>query len=804
MNPARFHPAIFPNRMARLLMAGIAGASLLQNGAGQAAAPAPVEHHNWYEYGGGPDQSKYSDLTQITKANVSQLQPAWIYSPGDATGNFNPIVVDDVMYVVAKGQSLIALDATTGKEIWIHAHLTGINTRGINYWESKDRKDRRLLIVLNNTLQAIDAVTGKSILNFGKDGYTSILEGMPGDPVVLGRAATTPGAIWGNTMFLGSSPGEARFSAAGHIRAYDVVTGKLLWVFHTVPLPGEFGYDTWPKDAWKWIGGVNTWGETTVDDKRGIVYFPLGSPTYDYYGADRTGTGLFGDCLLALDARTGKRLWHFQGVHHDMWDFDFTAAPQLITVQHDGKTVDAIAQAGKQGFLYVLDRVTGEPLWPIEERPVPQSTTPGEHSWPTQPFPTVVPPFTRQKVTTNDINPYWDAAKRETFIKRVGAANSGLFQPLSTNKETITMPGATGGANFGNTAADPGKGFVFVAAQEYASVYSTLHPPGTGGRRGGGDGGGGGGGGGGQFANAITISNQLERAKETYTASCQACHGPERQGMGNFPAITNIAPKYTFEAFKNLVATGKGQMPAAPHFEDAALMDLYVLCGGTNAAPAGRRGQGGQAGGRRGNRGGGDLTPVEGPVVETGGAPAAADAGGRGGGRRNAYPDDFTPPAVQYDINGGYGLENSDLLSPPWSTITAYDLNTGKIKWARPLGQDQRIAQTQLFKDLGSKETGVPNGSPHKGMIVTATGIVFATCKDGYLYAYDEDNGNIIWKYRMPGGAEGLMCMYESKGRQYLAFFNTRGGGGGGRGGQANGAAAQMPGFVALALPEKK
>jgi quinoprotein glucose dehydrogenase len=799
MNLDRIHLAMVTNRMARLMAVGLAsaGAWMMQFGATQTAdAAAPVQHHNWYEYGGGPDQSKYSDLTQITKANVDQLQPAWIYSPGDAGGNFNPIVVDDVMYVVAKGQSLIALDATTGKELWIHAHLTGINTRGINYWESKDRKDRRLLIVLNNTLQAIDATTGKSILNFGKNGYTSILEGMPGDPVVLGRQATTPGAIWDNLIFLGSSPGEGRFSAAGHLRAYDVVTGKLMWVFHTVPLPGEFGYDTWPKDAYKWIGGVNTWGEISVDDKRGIVYFPLGSPTYDYYGADRVGQGLFGDCLLALDARTGKRLWHFQGVHHDMWDFDFTAAPQLITVQHEGKAVDAIAQAGKQGFLYVLNRVTGVPLWPIEERPVPQSEVPQEQTWPTQPFPTVVPPFTRQKVTTNDINPYWSEAKRETFIKRVAAANSGLFQPLSTNKETITMPGATGGANFGNTAADPGKGLVFVAAQEYASVYSALHPPGAGGRRGGG---------GGQFANANTISNQLERAKVTYTASCQPCHGTERQGMANFPAITNIAPKYTFEAFKNLVTTGKGQMPAAPHFEDATLMDLYVLCGGIDPALVGR---GGQANGRRGNRGGGDLAPIEGPVVESGGAPAAAEAsgrGGRGGGRggRGAYPDDFVPPTIQYEISGGYGLEYSDLLSPPWSTITAYDLNKGTIKWTRPLGQDQRIVQTQLFKDLGGKETGIPIGTPHKGMIVTATGIVFATCKDGYLYAYDEDNGNMLWKYRMPGGAEGLMCMYESKGRQYLAFFNTRGGGGG-RGGGQNASPVQTPAFVALALPEKK
>ena len=284
--------------------------------------------------------------------------------------------------------------------------------RGFNYWESKDRKDQRLIFAADSYLQEINLKTGVTIPSFGNDGRVNLREGLGRDPKSIGEIQSgTPGRIFENLIILGSAPGEMYVSPPGDIRAYDVHTGKIVWTFHTVPHPGEFGYETWPPDAWKYIGGNNTWGELSLDEKRGIAYFPLGSPTYDLYGADRTGANLFGDCLLALDARTGKRLWHFQFVHHDLWDYDPTAAPKLLTVKHNGKNVDVIAQATKFGFLYVFDRVTGKPLWPIEERPVPQSDMPGEHSWPTQPFPTAPPPFARQKFGVDDINPYLDPAE---------------------------------------------------------------------------------------------------------------------------------------------------------------------------------------------------------------------------------------------------------------------------------------------------------------------------------------------------------------------------------------------------------
>src|SRR5215471_84650 len=286
---------------------------------------ATGQHKTWEQYGGGADQSHYMDLKQITKENVKQLQVIWNYAdPAGGRGVFfNPIVVDGVMYVLAKGGAIVALDAATGKEIWSSRVFPGIVRTGINYWESKDKKDRRLILCANQMLQALDANTGLSITNFGDNGSTSLRDGLGRDPSTIGRAqSTAPGAIYEDLIFLGSSPGENYFSAPGHVRAYSVITGKLVWVFHTIPFPGEYGYETWPRDAYKYAGGNNTWGEITVDDKNGIVYFPLGAPTFDFYGADRVGDDLYDESILALDARTGRRIWHFQTVHHGLWDYD--------------------------------------------------------------------------------------------------------------------------------------------------------------------------------------------------------------------------------------------------------------------------------------------------------------------------------------------------------------------------------------------------------------------------------------------------------------------------------------------------
>ena len=324
---------------ARFAFAAIA--ALLLTSVSAAVVMAARSNKWWWDNLAGPDSSNFVGSDQVRKSNVNELAVAWFYPY--ATSGFNPIVVNDVIYTLGRGGSLVALDATTGKEIWIHEGLNGINSRGLNYWQSEDGKDRRLLFSINSFLQEIDASTGKTILTFGENGIVDMRHGLPRAEQSGGRVqSNSPGKIFKNLIILGSAPGEAFVAPPGDIRAYDVITGEKKWQFHTIPLPGEFGYDTWPREAYKYVGGANNWGSMSIDEQRGIVYIPTGSANYDFYGADRIGQNLFADCILALDARTGRRLWHFQTVHHDLWDFDNVSAPQLVTVRHNGRRVDAV------------------------------------------------------------------------------------------------------------------------------------------------------------------------------------------------------------------------------------------------------------------------------------------------------------------------------------------------------------------------------------------------------------------------------------------------------------------------------
>src|SRR3954453_5588699 len=419
----------------------------------------------WRDYAGGPDSSRFVAAKQITAENVSRLQVAGAYPSGQT--DFNPIVVRNIVYGRGPNGSFVALDAASGKQIWVHEGIQGFTSRGVNYWESKDGKDRRLIFSTLNMLQEIDAYTGEPITRFGKDGQVDLRVGLDRDPATINQQTRTPGRIFENLLILGSATNEEYGSAPGDVRAFHVQTGKLAWTFHTVPRPGEFGYDTWPRDAWKTVGGANSWGELSLDEKRGIVFVPTGSPKYNFYGANRTGANLFGDCLLALDARTGKRLWHFQMVHHDIWDYDNATGPKLLTVHHNGKTIDAVAQPGKTGFLYVFNRVTGEPLWPVEEKSVPRSDIPGEQAWATQPSPTGPPPFARQKFTEKDLSQYiHDPEERARFRDRLQTArNEGLFTPPAL-RGTVEMPGNNGGANWGGASADPASARLFVVSKD--------------------------------------------------------------------------------------------------------------------------------------------------------------------------------------------------------------------------------------------------------------------------------------------------------------------------------------------------
>jgi glucose dehydrogenase len=432
----------------------------------------------WREHLGGADSSQYSSLKQIDKSNVKQLQVAWTYPTGEGSYLFNPIVIDGVMYVQAKNNSLVALDALTGKELWTHPFKGPVVQRGINFWETKDHSDRRLLTINGGFLTAIDARNGETIAGFGDNGRVDLRPGLDFDWTGIAPIHTNnPGRIFEDIMIVPLMRSGSDYAyVPADIHAYSVRTGKLLWQFHTVPRPGEFGYETWPKDFWKRSGGGINWSELTIDEKRGIAYIPTGTGKWDFYGADRKGTNLFANSVIALDARTGKRLWHFQTVHHDLWDYDLPAGPKLLTIRHNGRNVDVVIQPSKQGFLYVLDRVTGQPIWPMEERPVPKSDVPGEESWPTQPFPTRPPPFARQALTDKDVNPYIPADEQALTRDRIrNARNEGLFTPPSF-KGTIEVPGSNGGASWGTAAVDPAKGFLYIVSHDQPTMLILVSP----------------------------------------------------------------------------------------------------------------------------------------------------------------------------------------------------------------------------------------------------------------------------------------------------------------------------------------
>ena len=698
-------------------------------------AGAAAQARDWREYGGGPDQSKYVAMKDITKSNVANLTIAWMYPSGDRRAyQFSPLIVDNVMYVLAKDSSLVAIDVVTRKELWIHANLRGITNRGINYWESRDRKSRRLLFTIDDTLQAIDARTGQSIPTFGTQGIVDLRQGLGRDPSTIRRvASSTPGRIFENLILLGSAPGEAYFAAPGHLRAYDVVTGALVWTFHTIPQPGEYGYDTWPKDAWKYAGGVNVWGEISLDAKRGIAFFPVSSPTYDYYGADRIGANLFSDSLLALDARTGKRLWHFQTVHHDLWDYDLTAAPQLITVRKNGKKIDAVAQATKQGFVFVFERVTGEPVWPIEERAVPASDVPGEQAWPTQPFSTL-PPSGRQVVKADDLSPYLvNDAERADWIERVGKARTGLFNPPAL-VETAVVPGAVGGTNWGNTAADPRAGILYLLTQDFPSFYKLTGQAERGVA-------------GGRSHGGAPDAEEIERGMAIYKSRCALCHGDDRAGTPAAPSLLAPGIPSSFSDLRRIVLYGTGRMPPVGEIEGGQIRDLLAYLGGDSRRPNDS-----------------PAAKPPGPVVASGGVPRPLAAPRAPVDPAQPYPAGVAAPEQRYFTD--YGLGYPYLLAPPWSSIMAYDLNRGVIKWKRPLGR------TRADSGAEGEDTGVPRGAQRQGMIVTSTGIVFSTARDGRFYAFDADNGDVLWSASLPMGSEGLPAVY-SVGKKHFIVVNA-------------------------------
>ena len=453
------------------------GSNAVASASPRAALPAEnFDYTGWDAYLGGGESSQYSGLDQINTGNVAQLEVAWEYPTGEGQPpRFNPVVGGGRMYVINGAGQLVALNPVTGAEIWTSSLEGRIGGRGINYWHSADNADERLMVLNNGMLRAIDARTGQVIASFGTNGGVDLRDALPDDVVMPPNPLQTdnPGRIYKNTIIMSLPAGAYDYaSAPANIHAYDIITGALKWTFNTVPREGEFGYDTWPATDHNKFGGVHNWSESTVDSELGMVYIPTGTPRYDFYGGNREGNNLFGNSVIALNAETGERVWHYQIVHHDLWDFDLPIAPKLMTITKggpggNGERIPILVQTTKHGYLFAFDRRTGEPVWPINEVPVPASDVPGEHASPTQPVPTWPEPYMRQSFTPDDINPYLpeeDKAKlRELFA--TSRWGEGVFTPPSI-RGTISFPAHNGGANWGNVAADPARGRLYVVSRE--------------------------------------------------------------------------------------------------------------------------------------------------------------------------------------------------------------------------------------------------------------------------------------------------------------------------------------------------
>ncbi|MEZ5400223.1 MAG: PQQ-binding-like beta-propeller repeat protein [Bryobacteraceae bacterium] len=689
-------------------------------------------YREWEEYGGGAENIRYSRLDQINRANVHKLKVAWKYETGDSFRGSemqcNPVIVDGVLYATSPKLRVIALDAATGKLRWSHDPSAGrggkrrVRNRGVTYWRAGG--DRRIFVTWEHELVALHAGTGKPVETFGHGGRVDLRQGLGRRPEDVSISVTTPGVIFGDLLIVGSSVGEDLPSAPGDIRAYDARTGAPRWTFHTIPHPGEYGAETWPAGAWMRTGGANAWAGLSLDRGRGIAYVPTGSAAFDFYGADRLGDNLFANSLIALNAKTGKRIWHFQTVKHDVWDRDLPAPPSLVTVARGGKLVDAVVQATKSGLLFVFERATGKPLYPIEYRRAPASHVDGEKLAAKQPFPVLPEPFTRQSFHAGNVTRRTPEAHRAVLEQLKHLETGGQFQPPSFAGGVI-FPGLDGGAEWGGTAFDPESGLLYVNATERVQAIKLVERT--------------------LFHSLVdwVVADKpvggearATTTRDAYLSLCGGCHGSDFVG-DNAPPLRDLGSRMKAADAEAIVRRGTGRMPRFPGISGREARGIveYVMTGKSR--------------------------PIELDSVE--------------------------PPQLKYRRDGR-GLivdpEGYPGIEPPWGTLNAISMDTGKIAWKAPLGEFPELAAK------GMKNTGSEN---YGGPAVTAGGLVFigATNYDRKFRAFDKSTGKVLWETELPAAGNATPSVYEAAGKEYVVI-----GAGGGKDGQASGGS-----YVAFSLP---
>jgi len=690
----------------------------------------------WPAYAGSKAGIRYSGNEEINTSNVGKLQVAWTYSSHDKdTGDrsqiqCNPIVINQTLYGVSPQLKLFALDAATGIEKWkfdpasedtAAARIPNAFfqvSRGVIYWADEQGKNGRIFYGAGSKIYAIDINDGRPVRTFGTNGridfadHTGRETGTYNPYIVV----STPGVVYKNLLISGMRVGESADAAPGAIRAFDVLSGKVVWAFNTIPHPGEKGYETWPdKDAWKKLGGANCWGGMALDETTGVVYVPTGSVGGDFYGGMRKGQNLYGNSLVALNANTGKYIWHYQTIHHDLWDRDLPTNPNIINIKKDGKEIEAIAQVTKHGYVFLFDRKTGHPVFSIEEKPMPSSQLPGEETWPTQPIPTLPEPFARQVFDSGDVSDIDHETHIDMMEKYLKVEGKGMFAPPSKQGSWI-FPGFDGGGEWGGAAVDPESAILYINSSELPWALTMIDVPKKSG------------------------DHSLKGiGKDIYGKYCISCHGAALKGNGSsFPALLNLKKRYNEAQVNAIITNGKNMMPAFKQIPDNEKRALLTFLLDIES----------KEGGEVSNRG-----KLRSPVNKKPGEPATVTA-------PNSIIDEipFTMTGYNrfYDKNGYPGIK------PPWGTLNAVDLNSGKLLWKVPLGE---------YPELTKRGIPITGTEGYGGPVVTKGGLVFiAASKDSKMRAFDKTTGKMLWEAALPASGFATPAVYAVNGKQYVVI----------------------------------